>query len=69
MENLFWHGGRLEGVLDNKAVSLSLDEAYNLIPKDERIAEACYDVLKPYGKWQIKKVNDLIARERKRENG
>ena len=44
MNDLFWSGGRLCGFLDGNAVSMDLDVAYSMIPKDERIAEEIANV-------------------------
>ncbi len=69
MDDLFWSGGRLCGFLDGKAVSFSVDEAYSQIPKDDRIAEACWNVLKPYGKGRIWRINFILNKERQGKNG
>ncbi len=69
MDTLWWKGGRLIGTLDAKHVSFSITEAWPLTIKDERIAEACYDVLRPYSLHRMYQINVLLNKERKRENG
>ena len=73
MDKLFWHGGRLEGVLDNSTVSLSIDEVWPLTEKDARIAKACeYQNpknrgLRPYNKHNVYLIAVLLNKERQRE--
>ncbi len=61
--SLFWNHGRLEGVLDNRTVSYSVSEAYDMIPKDARIAFTCEKVLVPYDRIVISKMKHLIKKE------
>ncbi len=67
MAGLFWSGGRLVGLSEDNWVSLSIDEAWPLTVKDDRIAEACENVLKLYSKHNIHVINSLLREERQRE--
>ena len=63
-----WKAGRLHHPTEH-GISLNINEAYRAQEKNDDIADACEDVLKPYDK-RLEGINGVIITElRIRENG
>jgi len=57
---MFWQGGRLVG----NGVSLSIDQAYSMIPFSKEVAAACKDVLKPWKYRSLLEIREMLEKNK-----